>query len=992
MDEAMHSYRRLTLLINACILLILSTTHAAAQETAPTAGMRDNTPRVHALTNVRIVQAPGRTVDRGTVVLRDGVIESVGASVKVPADAQLWDYTGHTVYAGMIEMFSKVGLKAVETASGGAKHWNPNVHPENHAANLYQVDKKAIQELRAIGFTTALALPNEGILSGAGTLVNLGGGKPIENFLKGQVAQHIRFRPARHGYPVSLMGSIALIRQTFLDAGWYHSARDVYTRNPAGRVPIENNEALAALDMALRGQQPVLISVDDDQSFLRAAKIASEFGLKVWIKGSGLEYHQIDLIKATGIPVILPVNFPKVSDINVASVEEALEVSLETLRHWDAAPENPGRLQNAGIPFALTSAGLKKQSDFTARVRQAIERGLNYNSALAAVTTTPAQILGLRDRLGTIEPGRLAHLTVTDGPLFAENVVVRDVWVDGVPYQVTPRPPADPRGKWQLTLHTDDGPVTAGVEIKGPLDRLTGDLDGDSVRRVSLDLKRLGLVFSGDKFGFHGVVRMSGSLEGEQIQGGGVLPDGHRFTWTGTRSERSSAPFNPKPDAMDEQALPQIYPPVAFGRPEQPLQPANVLVRNATVWTMGDLGKMKKTDIHVSDGRIYRIGRNLEAPRGTVEIDGRGKHVTPGMIDAHLHVAMAGGGNESGQAVTAEVAVADIIENYAIPIYRGLSGGLTTANLLHGSANPIGGQNQIIKMRWGASAEGLKFQGAMPGIKFALGENVKRSNSPQPQTRYPASRMGVEQLIRDRFKAAQDYNEAWTAYNAVLDKSIVMPPRRDLELDAMVEILKGERLVHSHSYRQDEILMLIRIAEDFGFTIGTFQHVLEGYKVADTIARHGAGASTFSDGWGFKIEAFDAIPYNGALMHNAGVLVTYNSDDVFRANASRRLNTQAAKAVKYGGVSEIEALKFVTINAAKQLRIDDRIGSLEVGKDADFVIWNGHPLSTYTICEQTWIDGRRYFDLEEDKVLRRQVVKERGVLIQKLLSAKKDGA
>ncbi|SVC72730.1 uncharacterized protein METZ01_LOCUS325584, partial [marine metagenome] len=317
-------------MINVGILLILSITPAEAQETAPTAGMRDNTPRVHALTNLRIVQKPGRTVQRGTVILRDGVVESVGASVRVPADAQLWDYTGHTVYAGMIEMYSKVGLKAVETASGGAKHWNPNVHPEYHAADLYQVDKKAIHDLRALGFTAALALPDEGILSGAGTLVNLGDGTPIENILKGQVAQHIRFRPGRHGYPISLMGSMALIRQTLLDAGWYHSSRDVYARNPSGRIPIENNEALAALDMVLQGQQPVLVSVDDDQSFLRAAKIGSEFGLKIWIKGSGLEYHQIDLIKAAGIPVILPVNFPKVSDINVASVEEALEVSLET--------------------------------------------------------------------------------------------------------------------------------------------------------------------------------------------------------------------------------------------------------------------------------------------------------------------------------------------------------------------------------------------------------------------------------------------------------------------------------------------------------------------------------------------------------------------------------------------------------------------------------------------------------------------------------------
>ena len=343
---------------------------------------------------------------------------------------------------------------------------------------------------------------------------------------------------------------------------------------------------------------------------------------------------------------------------------------------------------------------------------------------------------------------------------------------------------------------------------------------------------------------------------------------------------------------------------------------------------------------------------------------------------------------EGTQAVTAEVRIGDVLRSSHIALYRELAGGLTSANVLHGSSNPIGGQNAVIKLRWGAPPEEMKFKGATPGIKFALGENVKQSNrGDQFTTRYPQTRMGVEQIIRDRFKAALDYEKEWQAYKAVGRERGLIPPRRDLELETLLEIIRGRRLVHSHSYRQDEILMLIRVADDFGFTIGAFQHVLEGYKVADALARHGAGASTFSDWWAYKFEVMDAIPYNGALMHEQEVVVSFNSDS---DELARRLNTEAAKAVKYGGLSEEEALQFVTLNPAKQLGIDDRVGSLEVGKDADFVLWNGHPLSTYTVCEQTWIDGRKYFDREEDLQMRRQIRQERAHLIQKVIQSKQE--
>jgi imidazolonepropionase-like amidohydrolase len=380
------------------------------------------------------------------------------------------------------------------------------------------------------------------------------------------------------------------------------------------------------------------------------------------------------------------------------------------------------------------------------------------------------------------------------------------------------------------------------------------------------------------------------------------------------------------------------------------------------------------------------VGKGLAAPKDAVIIDARGKHVTPGLIDCHSHAAITGGVNEGSHNVTAEVRIQDVLNADDEVIYRQLAGGLTAADLLHGSANAIGGQNCVVKWRYGEDPEGLKMKGAKPGIKFALGENPKQSNwGPQNNNRYPQTRSGVEQLIRERFLAAQDYMKAMDEWRSGRRKGL--PPRRDLQLDALVEVLRGERLVHSHAYRADEILMLIRLAEEFRFTVGTFQHVLEGYKVADEIAAHGAGASTFSDWWAYKFEVYDAVPYNGAIMWDRGVVVSFNSDD---DELARRLNLEAAKAVKYGGVPEEEALKFVTLNAARQLAVADRVGSLEPGKDADFVVWSGHPLSTYSVCEETWVDGRKYFDRAEDLAGREALAAERKALIEKIRNEKKE--
>ena len=403
--------------------------------------------------------------------------------------------------------------------------------------------------------------------------------------------------------------------------------------------------------------------------------------------------------------------------------------------------------------------------------------------------------------------------------------------------------------------------------------------------------------------------------------------------------------------------------------------PGVILVQHARIWTQGPDGILENADMLVRDGVIAEIGSGLSAPSGAMVIDATDMQMTPGLIDAHSHSA-ADGINEGSNSVTAEVNIGDVLNADSLALYRQLAGGLTTAQILHGSANSIGGQSAIIKLRYGADeGSDLLIEGVIPTIKFALGENVKRN-----QNRYPNTRQGIEQTIRSAFIAAQDYQLEWEEYDALTEEEQErrVPPRTDIQLQTLVEILDGERMVHSHSYRQDEILMLIRVAEEFGFQIGTFQHVLEGYKVAHEIAAHGAGASTFSDWWAYKIEAYDAIPYNGAIMHDAGVVVSFNSDN---GDLSRRMNLEAAKAVKYGGLSEEEALKFVTVNPAIQLNLLDRIGSLEVGKDADFVLWNGNPLSVYSRVLMTFVEGRKMFDLDVDRQMHANIEAERARLI-----------
>jgi imidazolonepropionase-like amidohydrolase len=650
----------------------------------------------------------------------------------------------------------------------------------------------------------------------------------------------------------------------------------------------------------------------------------------------------------------------------------ALDVRIEELRHWQAAPGNPAALAKAGVTFALTSNGLKDVKTFRAQVAKAIARGLSEDAALAAVTTTPARLLGLTGRVGVIAPGAIANLTVTRGALFADNSKVREVWVDGARIEVT-KDETSPKGEWQLA----DG-TTFKVAVEGNDTTVTWIAGADTtrVRGARLEAKRLRFMLG------RGESRASVDLTfaDDAVRGTRTLAGAS----TELRGVAKPADRKPrKPETLV--AVPAAASVTEAWRAPRPEAPATLLVKHATVWTCGPQGVLQDTDLLVRNGAIVAVGRGLKAPAGAVVVDATGKHVAPGTVDEHSHSAILGNVNECTNIVTCEVRTQDVINSESLNLYRQLAGGGTVMHLLHGSCNSIGGQAAVIKNKWGATADELFVSWAPGTVKFALGENPKQSNFGVERTnRYPKSRSGVENSIREAFLRAQDYDRAFAEFKA---GKRAVPPRRDLQLEALSEIVNGTRLIHCHSYRQDEILMLMRLTESFGFRVNTFTHILEGYKVADEMATHGASAMGFTDWWGYKQEVIDAIPWNGYLMWDRGVNAGFNSDS---DELARRLNTEAAKAIKYGGVPREEALKMVTLNPAKSLGIDRRVGSLEVGKDADFAIWSGEPLSPFSVCEQTWIEGRKYFDRGADLAGRDALATERAALIAAARAAREE--
>ncbi|CAN5413909.1 amidohydrolase family protein [soil metagenome] len=969
--------------ICALFLAVLLLPLNACAQTSPVNGMQDSSPSVHAFTNATIVVAPGERLENATLVIRGGVVDAVGTGVQPPADARVWNMEGKTIYPGFIDPHSDVGMQNPrEELDRGNLSWNIQLRAHLTAEGEYELEDEESEKLRETGFTAANSVPPLGIFKGQTAVMSLGNGNISDRVIRPQVAQAVsltRSTELGYSYPTSAIGGIAFIRQTLLDADWYDRAHETYRSSPQGLNRPESNAALAALRDASHGEQPLLFAASSEEEVLRSLRFTDEFDITPWIRGSGHEYRILDYLSGLDVPLILPLAFPEKPEVD--SPEDALSENLSTLRHWYLAPENPARVANEGLNFSFTADGLDDLSEFLPNLRKAVHAGLTAETALAALTVNPANLLGIEDTHGTLEEGKSANIIIANGDLFHQEAKILDIWVEGEHFRVNPEAAVDPRGEWLIT--SDDDFLQGTLEIEGSPGSYSGKItiEGDEIDLGSVSVqdqaRRFRASFSGEELNRAGMIRLTASMAGDELIGWADLPGGERADWS---AERSTAG---EPDEIEDVSFPDrdlqlanIRPNMEYGREAIPDQPAVVLVRNATIWTMGEQGILEGADLLIRNGEVAEVGQNLSAPGDAIVIDADGKHVTPGLIDAHLHSG-TDGVNEIGNAIVPEVRLGDVLNINNIWMYRQIAGGLTTAHVMHGSANPIGGQNQHIKMRWGSLSHDLKFENAPRTVKFALGENPKRVGI----DRYPETRMGVQHIIEDRFTMARDYESRWNEWT---ENGGGIPPRRDLRLEALVDILNEDIRVQSHSYRQDEILALMRVAEKFNFTVKAFHHGVEAYKVAPELAEHGAGAVVWSDWSSFKIEAYDATVFNARLLNEAGVVTSLHSDN---SQIASRMNWEAAKMV-HAGVDPETALAMITINTATLLGIDNRVGSLEPGKDADFVIWNGDPLSTFTKAEQTWIDGRKYFDLEEDAQLRQQIEEERSQLIQYILEAK----
>lgn len=988
MRNSPHRPRGKTLLlflVSSLIRLI-----SAAQSTFPVNGVVDPREHCYAFTHAAIVKDGATKIGDATLIIRDGLIISVGAGLTPPKDAVVVDCRGKYIYPSFIDLYTDYGITEPERPRGnpfefyrapaqintntrGPFDWNQAIHPETDASRLFSTDSARAKSLRDAGFGTVLSHVKDGIARGTGVVVTLAQEKENLVVVKTRASAHYSLNrgTSTQSYPSSLMGAIALLRQTYIDAAWYKNQ------------PYHEGANLSLQAWNEEQSLPQIFEGADKWGDLHGDRIGDEFGVQYIIKAGENEYQRMKEIAATKAAYIVPVDFPQPMDVE--DPDAARFVSLADMKHWELAPTNPGAFEKAGITFCLTTSDLRDPRQFLANLRKALDYGLTEDKALEALTKTPATLIGIYDKVGSLDAGKLANFLITTGPVFNEKTSIIENWVQGKPYDVEEEEWKDIKGQYDLVVTPVNGSSSANyvIDIKSPTS--ANVIGKDTLNtKFSFDGKLVSIYFGGRKSensnrrfaGRQTAAHLSGAVNGDVFNGNGTDSAGNLVIWTATFS-KPAGPDTAMPRHRPQHLGKVVYPFDGYGWDSLPAQ-HDLLIKNATVWTNEKEGHLANTDVLVKAGKIAKIGKNLADGNARV-IDGTGKYLAPGIIDEHSHIA-AFSINEGAQSVTSEVRIADNLNPEDINIYRQLAGGVTSSHILHGSANTIGGQTQLIKLRWGVNDTALKFRNWDPFIKFALGENVKRTTS-QNNNRFPDTRMGVEEVLMDAFTRARDYEKA--------RKTAPGATRRDLELDALVEILEHKRFITCHSYVQSEITALMRVADKFGFTVNTFTHILEGYKVADKLKAHGSNASTFSDWWAYKMEVQDAIPYNAAIMTRAGLNVCINSDD---AEQARRLNQEAAKSVKYGGLTEDEAFKMVTLNPAKALHVADRVGSIREGKDADLVLWSDDPLSIYARAEKTIVDGIVYYDIDRDAQLRRYIASERNRLIQKLIGEKRSGA
>jgi imidazolonepropionase-like amidohydrolase len=980
----------------------------------PSNGVKISEPGSYVLRNAKIIVDHETTINNATIVIKDGRIKSVGKLVKHPDGAVIVDMKGKTIVPSFIETYASVGVKQpsksewtprpqLKSKKPGPYYWNESVKPEVLGSNYFESDKKASKKLQEMGFIAAVTHVQNGIMRGTGPLVALGDIESREAVINVKAAAFFSFKKgtSRQTYPSSQMGSIALFRQAMYDAQYYGENKSCSPKNLS----------LQAINDQL--DLPLIFEVEDKIEIFRARKIADEFGLTFSIIGAGNEYERInELAELENQSLIIPINFPDAYDVGDPYV--ARQMSLSDLKEWELAPANPFFLSKREIPFAITSKGHKKADDFWKHLHKAMESGLSRSEMIKALTITPAEILNVKGDLGSLEEGKLASFSVFDkDPFVYKNAKLYESWSIGKQHILTEEPLIDIRGEYRFSLDS----TSYVVSINGSAEKPKGTLQAyktviDSTETppttsvdtmkvtadMEVDRKHTTFHFDVNDDWHNGVITLNGQYN-QKINafiGQGMLPSGKWINWTGIQLERYEDESDDEKHkiSIDTSDMNKIwYPNMAYGFDSLPTQKTYVL-RRATLWTNESQGIVKEGTVMIKDGKIDFVGTgNYSIPADAIEVDCKGLHITTGIIDEHSHIAISKGVNEGGQAVSAEVSIGDVVRADDINIYRQLTGGVTTSHLLHGSANPIGGQSALIKLKWGSSPEEMLIDNAPKFIKFALGENVKQSNwGDYNRVRFPQTRMGVEQVFYDAFLSAKAYHEKWEEYNDLPSKKKVAEdikkPELDLEKEAVWEVMNGERFISCHSYIQSEINMLMHVADSMGFTVNTFTHILEGYKVADKMVEHGAGGSTFSDWWAYKYEVKDAIPYNASLMNEQGVVTAINSDD---AEMGRRLNQEAAKGIKYGGMTEEEAWKMVTLNPAKLLHLDERMGSLKEGKDADVVVWSNNPLSIQARTLLVFVDGQLLYNAENSNDQQQRIAQEKARIISAMLASNKRG-